>query len=58
MRAILVKSISSSTENLASGEKGNYTIESNQTMILMGDYHQIAMFPHGSAGLGMSPTAI
>lgn len=29
-RAILVKSISSSTENLASGEKGNYTIESNQ----------------------------
>jgi len=57
-REILVKSISSSTENLANGEKGNYTIESNQEMILMGDYHQIAMFLQGSAGLGMSPSAI
>lgn len=27
-------------------------------MILMGDYHQIAMFLHGSTGLGMSPRAI
>lgn len=54
----MVKSISSSAENLANGKKGNYTIESNQKMILMGDYHQIAMFLHGSTGLGMSPRAI
>lgn len=57
-RAIWVKSISSSTKNLANGEKRNYIIESNQKMISMGDYHQIAVFLHGSTGLVMSPRAI
>lgn len=57
-RPILVKSISSSTEYLAKREKGNYTIESNQKILLMDDYHQIAMFLHGSTELGISPAAI
>lgn len=57
-RPILVKSISNSTENLANREKGNYTIESNQKILLMGDYHQIAMFLRGSTELGLSPAAI